>query len=71
MILLLVGIHLCLFCDSSEVKVKIIILMFTSFHQNLNKGRGGYHLIVVSLVSTSDALLDGVCLLCQKVFDFY
>ena len=69
--LLLVGIHHCLFCDSDEVKVKNIIYIFTSFQQNFNKGRGGYQLIIVSLVSISDTILDGVSLLCQKVIDFY
>ena len=71
MISLLVCIHLCIYCDSDEVKLENIILFFSSFHQNINKGRDGNQLIVVSLVSVSDALLDGISPLCQKVFDFY
>ena len=50
--------------------IENIILIFSSFHQNNEKGRGKYQIIIVSLTSVSDALFDGISLLCQKVMGY-
>ena len=45
------------------------IWFFPSLTQNCKKSRGGYRLILVSLVIVSDAILKSFYLLCQKVLE--
>ena len=69
MILILIGISFYFFCNSHKAKIGNNIVLFPLSSKNCKKDRVIYQLILASLIVDSDALLNDISLLSQKVLE--
>ena len=69
MILIFIDISVYIFCGSHKVKIGNNIVLFPLSPGNRIKYRGIYQLILASLNQVSDALLNNISLLSQKILE--